>query len=122
MQHIGGGEGGSGHCCCSCNYHHYHSTVIIISIIIMCIILKCFISTVYTKQQKIHIFSLNITSILHTNSILHTKQHILATDSSHRQGDHKKSNCLRLHWWLVISNITNVLFCNIYDMQCILHH
>ena len=48
--------------------------------------------------------------------------HVTATDNSHHQADHKKSNCLQLHWWLVISNITNVVFYNIYDMQYMQHH
>jgi len=77
MQHNGGGGGGSGHCCCCRNYHHYHSTVVII-IIIIYIILQCFISTVYTKQQEIHIFSLNITSILDTKQHSYTSRLLTA--------------------------------------------
>jgi len=46
--------------------------------------------------------------------------HVLSNDSSQYQADHKsiKTNCLQLHWWLEISNLTNVLLYayNIYDM------
>ena len=46
-----------------------------------------------------------------------TQLHVSATVNSHHQADHIKSNRLQLHWWFVISNITNVLLYNIYDKQ-----
>jgi len=56
---------------------------------------------------------------LSTAPISQTKQlHVSSNDDSHYTADHKslKTNCLQLHWWVQISNLTNVLLYHIHGM------
>ena len=55
---------------------------------------------------------------LSTTFIFQAEQlRVTASDDSHYQADHKsiQMNCLQLHWWLEISNLTNALLHNIHD-------
>jgi len=107
--------GGGGYCCRCCNYHHYHSTILII--IIIHIILMWFNSTVYTKQQEIHMFSLNITAILHSKPATCVDYWQQPTS-----GRPQKKELFTAALVVEMLNITNVVLYNVYNMQYMQHH